>query len=143
MDQPDLFRRELRVSPATFDCIVQRLIDDPVFANNSLNEQIPVEEQTAITLYWFGHNGNAASLDSVASWARYAKGTVSLSTCCVMTAILLPDFMKEAVKFPTDEEKQKANKWVAKNSCQAWCHGWWMVPLCRFMTALLVWPNLL
>ncbi|KAF8057057.1 hypothetical protein FPV67DRAFT_1677815 [Lyophyllum atratum] len=79
-DRPDIFRRELRVSPYTFDRMVNRLLGDSIFSNNSQNEQMPVEDQLAITLYRFGHFGNAAGLDSVARWSGYAKGTVSLAT---------------------------------------------------------------
>src|ERR1700730_8109896 len=56
---PDQFREILCVSPATFDKIVDKIKDDPVFFNNSNNPQIPVEEQLAITLYSFGPDGNA------------------------------------------------------------------------------------
>ncbi|KAG2358513.1 hypothetical protein BDR07DRAFT_1611845 [Suillus spraguei] len=38
---PDKFRESLRVSPYTFDQICTKLASDPVFTNNSQNEQIP------------------------------------------------------------------------------------------------------
>ncbi|KAJ8502842.1 hypothetical protein ONZ45_g11386 [Pleurotus djamor] len=110
--RPDHFRQELRVSPHTFDSIVAAIEANAVFFNNSQNAQIPVEEQLAITLYRFGHDGNAASLQSVANWAGVGKGTVLLATRRVMTAILHPDFMKNAVRFPTDEEKAEAKEWI-------------------------------
>ncbi|KAF8076628.1 hypothetical protein FPV67DRAFT_424863 [Lyophyllum atratum] len=126
-DRPDIFRRELRVSPYTFDRMVNRLLSDSVFSNNSQNEQMPVEDQLAITLYRFGHFGNAAGLDSVARWSGYAKGTVSLATRRVMTAILRKDFMDTAVQPPTQEEKERAKRWVERTSCKAWRDGWCMV----------------
>ena len=88
IERADHFRENLRVSPATFDALVSAIEMDPVFANNSQNPQMPVEEQLAITLYRFGHDGNAASLQSVANWAGIGKGTVSVVTRRVMTAIL-------------------------------------------------------
>jgi hypothetical protein len=71
---PDKFREELQVTPLTFDAIVTAIAHDPVFQNNSNNAQIPVEEQLVIMLYHFGHDGNAASLQSVANWAAVGKG---------------------------------------------------------------------
>jgi hypothetical protein len=126
-ERPDFFRRELRVTPTTFDSMVERLQDDPVFTNKSENMQMPVKHQLAITLYRFGHDGNAASLDSVATWSGYGKGTIPLVTRRVMTAILRRDFIDESISFPTDEEKRKAKEWVAAHSCEAWRHGWCMV----------------
>ncbi|GLB34545.1 putative DDE superfamily endonuclease [Lyophyllum shimeji] len=126
-ERPDVFRRELRVSPYTFDRMVNRILDDPIFSNNSQNEQMPVEDQLAITLYRFGHFGNAAGLDKVARWSGYSKGTVSLATRRVMTAVLRRDFMNQAVRPPTPEEKERAKHWVERNSCKAWRDGWCMV----------------
>ncbi|KAI0702197.1 hypothetical protein C8Q76DRAFT_632996 [Earliella scabrosa] len=69
IDCPDLFRQELRVSPWTFDRLLAAIINDPVFANNSQNSQFSVQTQLTITLYRFGHYGNAAGVQKVANWA--------------------------------------------------------------------------
>ena len=61
LERPDQFHEILHVSPATFDKIVAKIKNDPVFFNNSNNPQIPVEEQLAITLYRFSHDSNASS----------------------------------------------------------------------------------
>jgi hypothetical protein len=66
--QPDQFRQSVRVSPRTFDKIVEHISDDPIFSNDSPNAQISVEVQLAITLYRFGHDGNAVSQQMVANW---------------------------------------------------------------------------
>ena len=126
-ERPDHFRKQLRVFPSAFDRIVQKITDDPIFSNNSQNDQMPVEHQLAILLYRFGHFGNAASLDDVAKWAGYAKGTIILATRRVMTAILRPAFMDEAVSYPTAEEKEDAKVWIEKHSCYGWRDGWCMV----------------
>ena len=84
---------------------------------------MPVEEQVAITLYRFGHYGNAASLQAVANWAGIGKGTATLCTRRVMTALLRLDFRVEAVSFPNDIEKEAAKEWVENHSCQAWRDG--------------------
>ena len=44
-----------------------------------------------------------------------------------MTAILRPEFMKDAVCWPTDEEKESAKIWVEQHSCHAWRGGWCFV----------------
>ncbi|KAH7902807.1 hypothetical protein BJ138DRAFT_1108223 [Hygrophoropsis aurantiaca] len=85
------------------------------------------EEQLAVTLYCFGHNGNGASLQQVANWAGMGKGIVHLVTQRVMTAILRPDFMRDAVRYPTPEEKEKAKVWIEAHLCKAWWNGWCMV----------------
>lgn len=125
--RPDFFRHYIRVSPATFDRLVDTLAADPVFINDSHNEQIPVDIQVAVTLYRFGRNGNGVSLQSVAGWAGLGKGTVPRVTCRVMGAILRPSFMRSAVRFPTPEEKEEAKEWVERHSCRAWRNSWLMV----------------
>lgn len=124
---PDLFREILHVTPATFDKVVQKIQDDPIFFNDSNNPQIPVEQQLAITLYHFGHDGNAASQAGVGHWAGGGRGSPALHTKQVMTAILRQSFMKDAVWFPTADEKDKAKDWVKAHSCRAWQNGWLFV----------------
>ncbi|KAJ7722966.1 hypothetical protein B0H16DRAFT_1272303, partial [Mycena metata] len=130
----DHFRQALRVSPQTFDTLITRLEKDPVFFNNSNQPQLPVELQVAVALYRFGHDGNAASMQSVANWAGLGKGTVHLCTRrsrrslnAVMTAVLRPSFMQEAVRLPTPAEKENAKRWVHQHSCRGWRNGWCFV----------------
>ncbi|KAJ7101040.1 hypothetical protein C8R44DRAFT_641666 [Mycena epipterygia] len=123
----DHFRQALRVSPQTFDMLVTRLEDDPVFFNNSNQAQLPVEQQVAVVLYRFGHDGNAASIQAVANWAGLGKGTVHLVMRRVMTAVLRPGFMQEAVRMPTPEEKEKAKRWIQNHLCKSWRNGWCFV----------------
>jgi hypothetical protein len=123
----DHFREQLRLNPTTFDTLVAAIEDDPVFVNQSNNPQMPVEEQLAITLFHFGHDGNSSSLQKVANWAGVGKGTVTLATRRVMTAILHPEFMHTMVHFPSPDEKEAAKCWVHKHSCRAWRNGWCFV----------------
>jgi hypothetical protein len=125
--RPDMFWQDLHVSPLTFNKLLARISGDPVFFNHTNNPQLAVEDQLAITLYCFGHNGNAASLQDVANWAGVGKVTVTLCTRRVMTAILRQDFMAEAVHFLTEREKEEAKAWVHTHSCWAWRHGWCFV----------------
>lgn len=116
--QPTEFREDIRISPYTFDCLVRRIENDVAFTNRGNNGQMSVENQLAITLYRFGHYGNAAGLSKVARWAGVGKGTVLLTTKRVMTALLCPDFVKENLCMPTEEEKKQAKDWVEKHSCR-------------------------
>ena len=125
--RPDQFRKILRVNPDTFDKIIAKIQHNPVFFNNSNNAQQSVEDQLAITLYRFGHYGNAASQSHIARWAAGGHGTIPLVTKRVMVAILCPSFIKEAVRFPTPEEKEEAKSWVEEHSCKAWRNGWCLV----------------
>jgi hypothetical protein len=125
--RPDKFREEIHLTPASFDALVAKIADDPVFSNNSNQPQLPVEVQLSIALYRFGHDRNASRLQSTANWAGVAEGTVHLCTRHVMTAILQPAFMREAVRFPSTSEKEEAKKWVEEHSCRAWRDGWCMV----------------
>ncbi|KAJ7918221.1 hypothetical protein B0H13DRAFT_2321544 [Mycena leptocephala] len=125
--RPDLFRQELRISPLTFDKLITKIAHDPVFTNNSTNGQMPIKDQVAIVLFRFGHSGNASGLQKVANWAGVGKGTITLVTRRVMTAILRPDFMAEAVRMPIPMEKEKAKAWIEAHSCKAWRDGWCMV----------------
>ena len=115
------------------------LQNDSVFGNNSSKPQISVEEQLAIVLYWFGHDGNAASIKGVANWAVVGKGTILLVTCRVMTAILWLEFMDEAVYFPNAEEKKAAKKWVHRHSCKAWHNSWCLID--GTLIPLAEWPH--
>ena len=110
-----------------FDALVNQISEDVVFTNNSNNPQLPVDIQLAITLYCFGHDGNASGLQSSSTWAGVGKGTVHNCTCRVMTAILCPEFMNNTVQWPTDAEKEEAKEWIEMHSCQAWRDGWCMV----------------
>jgi hypothetical protein len=128
----DHFREQLCLDPTTFDALVSKIKDDPVFMNQSNNPQMPVEEQLAITLFCFGHDSNSF-LQKVANWAGIGKGTVTLATWRVMTAVLHPDFMHEAVHFPSPEEKEAAKHWVHQCSCRTWRNG-----LCFFDGTLIL-----
>lgn len=88
-NDPKRFRRNLRVSPTTFDELVSSLEDNEVFHNNSPTaKQLPVEIQLAVALFRFGHDGNAASVESIAQWAGVSAGMVVKATRRVIIATL-------------------------------------------------------
>ncbi|KAJ7050206.1 hypothetical protein C8F01DRAFT_1264288 [Mycena amicta] len=70
------FRRNLRISPATFDAILSKIDTHHVFLSEGPREQFPVDKQLAIALFRLGHFGNAASVESVAQWAGVSAGLV-------------------------------------------------------------------
>lgn len=121
----ELFWLNLRVTPETFDHLLSLICDDPIFHNNSNRPQTPPNIQLAITLYRFGHFGNAASVKSIAQWAGISSGLVVLATRRVMIALArLHDL---AFAAPTESEIADAKAWVASQSCEAWSPGWLMV----------------
>jgi len=122
--EPGIFRELLRIEPSVFDSLVALLELDPVFQNKSINSQLPVEEQVAITLYRLGHFGNAASMTKVGLWAGRGHGTVDLITRRVLTAVLRPKFRAKAMRKPSEDEKEASRQWSESKSCQEWRGGW-------------------
>nr|GAT45093.1 predicted protein [Mycena chlorophos] len=124
----EAFRGELRIWPKTFNRLVKKIENHPVFLNNSNNEQKPVEQQLAVALYQFGNYGNAASLRAISNWAGLGKGTISKCTTRVITAILGVGLLKKYVRMPTEDEKEEAKRWVEKKAgCKEMRDGWCMV----------------
>jgi hypothetical protein len=124
-DDPKRFRNNLRVSPSTFDGLEKMIADNPIFYNSSPFPQGSVSAQLATTLFRFGHDGNAASVEAVAQWAGICAGTVVNWTRRVMLAFLA--LHDSAVHWPSEEEKEEAKDWVESVSCPAWRDGFCMV----------------
>jgi hypothetical protein len=126
-NQPDLFRSHLHITPDHFDKLHDAICNDAIFSNNSQNPQLPVDQQLAITLFRFGHYGNAASVLKVALWAGVGYGTVEHVTKWVMVAVLRGPFRDSVCAWPDADAKKRAKEWVAEQSCPAWGDGWLMV----------------
>ncbi|KAJ7799036.1 hypothetical protein B0H13DRAFT_2391333 [Mycena leptocephala] len=122
---PKRFRCNLRISPETFDELVEKIENHPVFSNNSYCEQTNVSIHLAITLFRFGHDGNAASVESIAQWAGISAGLVAKSTQRVIVVFLA--LHDEVICWPTEAEKEEAKAWVAAASCEDWAGGFCMV----------------
>ncbi|KAJ7762135.1 hypothetical protein B0H16DRAFT_1311875 [Mycena metata] len=122
---PKRFRRNLRVSPETFDELILRIETHPIFSNNSRNPQTPAYIQLAIVLFRFGHDGNAASVDSIAQWAGVSAGFVVKCTQRIIVAFL--SLHDSVIRWPTESEKEEAKAWVEFVSCQEWRGGFCMV----------------
>lgn len=125
MDDPKRFRRNLRVSPETFDELVSRIAGHPIFSNNSHHPQTPPYIQLAIVLFRFGHDGNAASVESIAQWAGVSAGLVVKCTQRVIVAFL--SLHDSVIRWPTEAEKDEAKAWVESASCEDWAGGFCMV----------------
>jgi hypothetical protein len=122
---PKRFRHNLRVSASTFDHLLEMIKTHPIFLNDTNNSQGPVSKQLAITMFRFGHNGNAASVEAVAQWAGVSAGTIVNCTRRVIIAFLA--LHDSAVRWPSEDEKEKSKEWVEMVSCYAWRDGFCMV----------------
>ena len=103
--------------------LVNHIECDPIFHLNSFNQQLPVTTQLAIVLYWFGHFGNASSVEQVAQWAGCSAGCVV--KCTQHVIIALTGLHDEAFQV-TEPMKASAKVWVASASCLEWRNGWCM-----------------
>lgn len=124
-DDPTCFRHNLHASPETFDVLLAKIEGHPIFQNASPNEQLAVDRQLAIALFWFGHFGNGASVESVAQWAGCSAGMVVNATRRIIEACFT--YHDEVIHYPSAAEKEAAKEWVEAASCVAWRDGWLFV----------------
>ncbi|KAF9064473.1 hypothetical protein BDP27DRAFT_1152864, partial [Rhodocollybia butyracea] len=124
-DDPKRFRRNLRVSPSTFDQLLTRILSHPVFISQGSAQQISTDRQLAITLFRLGHFGHSASVESIAQWAGTSAGTVVNATRRVMVAFL--SLHDQVIRWPTAKMKEEAKEWVEAATCTAWRDGWLFV----------------
>src|SRR6202522_4264781 len=122
---PKRFWHNLRVSASTFDSLLEMIETDPVFSNASNISQTPIIKQMAIAMFWFGHNGNAASVEAVAQWAGVSARTVVNCTRRVMIAFLA--LHDSTIRWPSEDEKENSKQWVEAVSCYEWRDGYCMV----------------
>jgi hypothetical protein len=122
---PKRFRHNLRVSASTFDRLLEMIETHTIFLNDTNNSQGPVSRQLAIAMFRFGHNGNAASVEAVAQWAGVSAGTIVNCTRRVIIAFLA--LHDSAIRWPSEDEKEKSKEWVEMVSCYAWRDGFCMV----------------
>jgi hypothetical protein len=127
---PERFRRKLRVEPYTFDGLVSRIEDHPIFHNNSNNTQLPVYIQLYIFLFRAGHYGNASSPEDTAQWAGVSVGGVEKSTDRVIVALL--SCHDEAVHLPDAMEKESSKSYVGNSVCPEWRGGFLLADGSKF-----------
>lgn len=120
------FQHMLRVSPYTFQVILELIKDHPVFHNTSNHAQAPVPQQLAVTLFRMGQFGNAASLEDIAREAGCSEGSVEAYTDRCFEAIMS---LHNIFVCPlTSEEKEKEKQWMDEHMGfkGLWREGWVM-----------------
>jgi hypothetical protein len=127
---PERFRRKLHVEPQTFDSLVSRIEDHPIFYNNSNNSQLPVYIQLYIFLFRAGHYGNASSPEDTAQWAGISVGGVEKCTDRVIVALL--SCHDNAIHLPDAEEKESSKSYVGEAVCPEWRGGFLLADGSKF-----------
>jgi hypothetical protein len=127
---PERFRRRLRVEPQTFDSLVSRIKDHPIFHNYSNNSQLPVYIQLAIFLFRVGHYGNASSPEDTAQWAGVSVGGVEKCTDRIIVALL--SCHDDAIHIPDAAEKESSKSYVSNAVCPEWRGGFLLVDGSKF-----------
>jgi len=103
---PEYFSAHLRVEPSTFSHLVSRLESTAAdfFHPPPARPQLSVRVQLALSLFWFGHCGSAASVLLVTQRFGASLGTVVNKTRRVMSAILR--WEAEEIRWTTAIERQ-------------------------------------
>jgi len=103
---PEYFIAHLRVEPGTFSHLVSRLESTAACVLLPLpgRPQLSVRVQLALSLFWFGHYGSAASVLVVTQRFGASSGTVINKTQRVMSAILR--WEAEEIHWTTAIERQ-------------------------------------
>jgi hypothetical protein len=116
------FQRKVRVCPDTFDHILSRIQDDPIFISKSfIKDQIPAAIQLAIFLHRLGHYGNVLSVDDIAEWAGVSSGTViNCTKRCMLAIIKLHD---DAMSMPTENKINHSKGWSQQTVIPEWRNG--------------------
>ncbi|KZT32103.1 hypothetical protein SISSUDRAFT_994395 [Sistotremastrum suecicum HHB10207 ss-3] len=79
----DRFVQMLRVTPDTFQHLLNLINDHPIFVSHSNNSQTPVETQLAVLLYRAGRYGNGSSVPDVAPIRKPTTGEREVEKCWV------------------------------------------------------------
>jgi hypothetical protein len=120
------FINMLRISPTTFQVLLDLIEGHSIFSNNSNNAQTPVQTQLAVTLYRMGRYGNGASVQDIARHAGVSEGAVELFTERCFSAI---ESLHDAfVCLPTSAEKEIEKSWIDHRLGfqGTWREGWVM-----------------
>jgi len=119
------FTQMLRVTPESFQFILQLIQDHPIFTTTSHRPQTPVEIQLAVTLFRMGRYGNGASVKDIARTAGISEGAVERFTDRCFEAI--HSHHDEFIRPLTEAEKEREKAWIEKNiGCVGWREGWIM-----------------
>ncbi len=107
------FVQMLRVTPESFQFILQLIENHPVFQTCSNRPQTPVQTQLAVTLYRMGRFGNGASVPDIARIAGISEGSVEEFTNRCHVA--LHSHHAHFIRPLTDTEKEREKQWIEDN----------------------------
>ena len=117
-----IFQSYLCIWPQTFNSLLDKICDDPVFHNNLENNQLSIDLQLAITPFHFGNYSNVVSIQKVGLWAGVGVGTVDLCTWRVMIVLCSEHFHHITMAWPNETNKEQAKECVSGfaqfNTCQ-------------------------
>ena len=119
--QPHKFCQVVHVSLDTFDALVAKHVDHPVFYINSHCSQIPPPIKLTIFLHHAGHYGNIAGPDAVADWMGLSTGAVDICMKHVMVAIL--HLHDQAFEPPSEKDSAQSKEYAASVTCPACSSG--------------------
>ncbi|TPX74451.1 hypothetical protein CcCBS67573_g04272 [Chytriomyces confervae] len=108
------FRIQMRMNSSSFQFLLSKIRDHPVFRNNSQNPQAPVWIQAAVAVEKMGMFGNSACIGRTAQTLGIGDGTVVLYCRRVVKAILL--LQQQFVYWPNAQERRV----LSQESEQRW-----------------------
>ncbi|CAD6985488.1 unnamed protein product, partial [Tilletia controversa] len=116
------YRQLVRMEPAAFRSIVSRLAVHPIF-NPKYGKTAPVEDQIAIALFRFGHDGNGASVKNTAELCAFSEGSIVNFTRRAVEALCALE--KSVLCWASEGEKKESKKWV-EDRCgvKKWRNGY-------------------
>lgn len=101
---------------------LEMIENHPVFQNESWNPQHNPAIQIAVSLFWFGSNGNGAAVYQLENFFSIGYGTVNLYTQNVPTSVL--GFFFSLLFWPTKEEHIEISQVIWRFSRFYWI-CWW------------------
>ncbi|KAE9269843.1 hypothetical protein PR003_g31017 [Phytophthora rubi] len=96
---------------SSFERVVNKIKDNPVFYNDSPCPQAPVWIQLAVALDRFGNYGSGASLSRSQELWGIGEGTVDDYTDRVVKALL--ELSTDYIWWPTEAERRKMSRRMA------------------------------
>lgn len=99
------FRIFTRMDRMSFELVLRKVQQDPVFQNQSNTPQAPVREQLALALYKLGHSGSASGFRLTASAFGVSEGHVYKCTKRVIVA--LARIYKTYIRWPNERERMQ------------------------------------
>ncbi|KAE8180044.1 hypothetical protein CF335_g9381, partial [Tilletia laevis] len=103
------FRQLVRMEPEAFHRIVAILAEDPIF-RPVRGRPASVEDQVAVAMFRFGHDGNGASVKNTAEVSGFSEGSIVNFTRRTVQALCKLE--ERVLCWPNQAEKEKSKTWV-------------------------------